>query len=117
MELEINATPLEVTVSEDLIEAIIDLLPFPSGSTSTGSQLRQGERVYACTPKVKRRKSDAQEQFYSSTQTCLEARGKKTVNENFATYIASKLDSMPCPKRQAVIRAKLRKVLDDCIAE
>ncbi|GFQ70005.1 hypothetical protein TNCT_485811 [Trichonephila clavata] len=113
MELEINAY-LRIY----LIEAVLDTPPsIPSGSKSTGSELPQGERVYACTPKVKRRKSDAQEQFHSRMQTCLESRGKKTVNENFATYMASELDSLPCPKRQAVIRAKLRNVLDECIAE
>ncbi|GFR28754.1 hypothetical protein TNCT_731101 [Trichonephila clavata] len=95
-----------LSLSEDLIEAVLDTPPsIPSGSKSTGSELPQGERVYA------------QEQFHSRMQTCLESRGKKTVNENFATYMASELDSLPCPKRQAVIRAKLRNVLDECIAE
>ncbi|GFR21750.1 uncharacterized protein TNCT_701371 [Trichonephila clavata] len=57
-------------------------------------------RVFACTPRAKKRKLGADEQFYNIMQTCLGSMGKKTVNDTFEAYIAFELDNLPCPKRK-----------------
>ncbi|GFY58945.1 hypothetical protein TNIN_4491 [Trichonephila inaurata madagascariensis] len=109
MELEINATVLNVSVStevEDLFETIVEPLPIPC-SGSQISQLPQGTRVSTSTPQAKKRKVNSNhEEFYDSMQKCLGAVDKKTIIETFAAFIASELDNLPCPKQQAAIHAK-----------
>ncbi|GFS31274.1 uncharacterized protein TNIN_134801 [Trichonephila inaurata madagascariensis] len=94
MELEINATPLNVS-TEDTFQNVVELPPNPC------SEQPQGARVSTSTPQAKKRKVDnSHEAFYESMQKCLGTVGEKAANQNFAALIASELDSLPCPKQQ-----------------
>ncbi|GFQ69648.1 hypothetical protein TNCT_463431 [Trichonephila clavata] len=79
-----------------------------SGSTTRDSVTPQGK---------KRKLKSSEEEFYEYMNKCLETFGKRTVNETFGAYIASELDNLPCPKRQAVLRCKIRKILTECLDE
>ncbi|GFX46431.1 hypothetical protein TNCV_238931 [Trichonephila clavipes] len=127
MELEVNATSLNVS-DEDLFENVVELPPIPNRAPSQ-SELPQRIRVFTSTPvststphvttstpRAKKRKVESsQEAFYESMQKCLRAVGKKTVNETFASFIASELDNLPCPKQQVAVRRKLCATLLECL--
>ncbi|GFY66278.1 hypothetical protein TNIN_484751 [Trichonephila inaurata madagascariensis] len=130
MELEINATPLNVSM-EDAFQNVVELPPIPCSEEPQGARVSPSTPLMSPStplmspstpllstskPKAKKRKVDnSREAFYESMQKCLGAVGKKTVNDNFASLIASELNSVPCPKKQRAIRFKLYKTLFECL--
>ncbi|GFY58367.1 MADF domain-containing protein [Trichonephila inaurata madagascariensis] len=116
MELEINATPLNVSM-EDAFQNVMELPPIPCSEEPQGARVSPSTPLLSTSkPKAKKRKVDnSREAFYESMQKCLGAVGEKTVNDNFTSLIASELNSVPCPKKQRAIRFKLYKTLFECL--
>ncbi|GFY67339.1 hypothetical protein TNIN_162691 [Trichonephila inaurata madagascariensis] len=122
MKLEINAVRIFPSdVVEDLFENVVEPPSIPCSESQ--SEQPQWTRVSTSTPRLstvtplaKNRKVDSShEDFYEIMLECLGIVGKKTVNETFATFIASELDILPCSKQQAAIRRKLCYTIFDCL--
>ncbi|GFY60257.1 hypothetical protein TNIN_500151 [Trichonephila inaurata madagascariensis] len=96
---------------EELNEPVMEPPSIPcSGSGNTTKE--------SVTPRGKKRNlRSLEEELYENMNNCLGAIGKKTVNEAFGAYIASEIDNLPCPKRQRAIRAKIVRVLLECLQE
>ncbi|GFY46935.1 hypothetical protein TNIN_52851 [Trichonephila inaurata madagascariensis] len=81
MELEIDATPLNVSVStdEDLFETIVESPPIPC-SGSQISHLQQGTRVSTVTPKAKKKSRQESRRVLRQHTKMLGGCGKKKKN-------------------------------------
>ncbi|GFT83399.1 hypothetical protein TNCV_4051301 [Trichonephila clavipes] len=102
---------LSTGAQEVFYESIVEPPPIPcsgSGNTTKESVIPRGK---------KRNLRSLEKEFYKNMNNCLGAMGKKTVNETFGAYIASELDNLPCPKRQAAIRAKVCRFFLDSLQE
>ncbi|GFV81025.1 hypothetical protein TNCV_2270091 [Trichonephila clavipes] len=112
-----TSTPPVTTSTPPVTTSTPPVIPStPPVTTSTPPGTTSTPRVSTSTPRAKKRKVESsQEAFYESMQKCLGAVGKKTVNETFAAFIASKLDNLPYPKQQVAVRRKLCATLFECL--
>ncbi|GFY68853.1 hypothetical protein TNIN_228761 [Trichonephila inaurata madagascariensis] len=98
MELEINATPLNVS-TEDVFENVVELPPIPCNEFQ--SEQPQGARVSPSKPPAKKEKLTTVVKIFM--KACKNAWGlwARKQSMRLAAFIASELDSLPCPKQQS----------------